>query len=138
MLQYWIDNTEPAASWEKIILALQRIGGHKSIITSIQLKYIVSSRPQDHDHVEPLSTSDEIISQSQPRIAEVSVSLGRVSARPIHSLTEQLSKFPVQLLDSPCINSHLIVSGTLHATNASRGEGDSHSRPPSHSCQTMH
>ena len=36
------------------------------------------------------------------------VSVGSVSARPIHSLEEQLSKFPAQLLDSPCADAHLV------------------------------
>ena len=31
-----------------------------------------------------------------------------MSARPIHSLAEQLSKFPAQLLDSPCADAHLV------------------------------
>ena len=31
-----------------------------------------------------------------------------ISARPIHSLEEQLSKFPSQLLDSPCADAHLV------------------------------
>ena len=31
-----------------------------------------------------------------------------VSARPIHSLEEQLSKFPAHLLDSPCADAHLV------------------------------
>ena len=31
-----------------------------------------------------------------------------VSARPIHSLEEQLSKFPAELLDRPCADAHLV------------------------------
>ena len=41
-------------------------------------------------------------------MAEGGVSVGSVSTRPIHSLEEQLSKFPAQLLDSPCANSDLV------------------------------
>ena len=41
-------------------------------------------------------------------MAEGGVSVGSVSARPIHSLEEQLSKFPAQLLDSPCADAHLV------------------------------
>ena len=43
-------------------------------------------------------------------MAEGGVSLGSVSAhaRPIHGLEEQLSKFPAELLDSPCADVHLI------------------------------
>ena len=41
-------------------------------------------------------------------MAEGSVSLGSVSARPIYSLDEQLSKFPAELLDSPCADAHLV------------------------------
>ena len=113
VLQYWIDN-EPAASWEKIIQALQRIGGHKNIITSIQSKYCTSS-PQLQGHIESptASKSDEsdrqIVSKhKRSRMAEGGVSVGSVSARPIHSLEEQLSKFPAQLLDSPCADAHLV------------------------------
>ena len=40
-------------------------------------------------------------------MAEGGVSLS-VSARPIHSLEEQLSKFPAELLDSPCADAHLV------------------------------
>ena len=108
VLQYWIDN-EPAASWEKILEALQRIGGHKNIITTIQSKYTISPQPQTY--TESMSAqSDEndrpILSRSS--MAEGGLSLGSVSARPIHSLEEQLSKFPANLLDSPCVHSHLV------------------------------
>jgi hypothetical protein len=34
VLQYWINN-EPEPSWEKILQALQRIGGHRNIITNV-------------------------------------------------------------------------------------------------------
>ena len=39
MLEYWKDNEEDP-SWEKIAEALQRIGGHRNIITQIRSKYI--------------------------------------------------------------------------------------------------
>ena len=39
MLEYWKDNKEDS-SWEKIVKALQRIGGHRSIITKIRSKYM--------------------------------------------------------------------------------------------------
>ena len=41
-------------------------------------------------------------------MAEGGAFVGRVSARPIHSLEEQLSKFPAELLDSPCADAHLV------------------------------
>ena len=41
-------------------------------------------------------------------MAEGGISLGSVSARPIHRLGEQLSKFPAELLDSPCDDTHLV------------------------------
>ena len=111
VLQYWIDNAELAASWETILVALQRIGGHKNIITSIQSKYMISPQPQGRISKSlSASRSDEsdcqIVSISQS--AEGGVSVGSVSARPIHSLEEQLSKFPAQLLDSPCADAHLV------------------------------
>ena len=40
-------------------------------------------------------------------MAEGGVSLGSVSARPIHGLEGQLSKFPAELLDRQCFESHL-------------------------------
>ena len=40
-------------------------------------------------------------------MAEGGVSLGSVSARPTHSFEEQLSKFPAELLDRQCFESHL-------------------------------
>ena len=114
MLQYWIDN-EPEPSWEKIIQALQRIGGHKNIITSIQLKYYctISLRSQRRIESPTASKSDEsvrpIVSKHKRSLmAKGGVSVGSVSARPIHSLEEQLSKFPAQLLDSPCADVHLV------------------------------
>ena len=107
VLQYWIDN-EPEPSWEKIIQALQRIGRHKNIITSIQSKYcIISPQSQGSIKSHTASKSDEsdrqIVSKHKRSLmAEGGVSVVSVSARPIHSLDEQLSKFPAQLLDSPC------------------------------------
>ena len=115
VLQYWIDN-EPEPSWEKIIQALQRIGGHKNIITSIQSKYcMISLQPQGRIESPTASKSDEsnhqidIMSKHKRSLmAEEGVCVGSVSAKPIHSLEEQLSKFPAQLLDSPCADAHLV------------------------------
>ena len=39
MLEYWKDNEEDP-SWEKIVKALQRIRGHRNIITVIKSKYM--------------------------------------------------------------------------------------------------
>ena len=112
VLQYWIDN-ESEPSWEKIVQALQRISGHKNIIIRIQLKYNISPQPQLQGCIESLSASrsnesDHQIVSRRSCIAEGGVSVGSVSARPIHSLEEQLSKFPAQLLDSPCADAHLV------------------------------
>ena len=114
VLQYWIDN-EPEPSWEKIIQALQRIGEHRNIITSIQLKYYctISLRSQRRIESPTVSKSDEsdrqIVSKHKRSLmAEGGVSVGSVSARPIHSLEEQLSKCPAQLLDSPCADARLV------------------------------
>ena len=41
-------------------------------------------------------------------MAEGDVIYLNISARPIHSLEEQLSKFPAQLLDNPCADAHLV------------------------------
>ena len=113
VLQYWIAN-EPEPSWEKISQALEKIGGHGNIITNIQLKYCtISPQPQDrikfHNAIYRADESDSpIIVSKRPRMAEGGVSVVGVSARPIHSLEEQLSKFPTQLLDSPCADAHLV------------------------------
>ena len=36
VLDYWIKNAKPAASWETIVKALQRITGHGNVIANIQ------------------------------------------------------------------------------------------------------
>ena len=108
VLQYWIDNAEPTASWEKILEVLQRIGGHKNIIAAIQSKYTISPQPQPCTESTSASDESDCLILSRPPIAEGGVSLGSVSARPIHSLEEQLSKFSAELLDDPCTNSHLV------------------------------
>ena len=41
VVQYWLSNGEP--SWEVIITALERIGGHGDIIKSINSNYHISS-----------------------------------------------------------------------------------------------
>ena len=38
VLSYWLNNE--AASWENIVEALERIGGHGNIITTVQSKYL--------------------------------------------------------------------------------------------------
>ena len=100
VLQYWIDNAEPAAAWEKILEALQRIGGHKNIIAAIQSKYMISSQPQPC--TKSPSASDEsnhpILLRSSMTMAEGGVSLGSVSARPI--FTALRSSCPSSLLSS--------------------------------------
>ena len=71
-----------------------------------------------------------------------------VAARPIHSLEEQLSKFPVELLDSPCADAHLVklsqsiaewrdLSPYLHLSPAEE-RGILTALPPGHPCQTMY
>ena len=38
VLQYWLDNE--TASWEKVINALERIGGHGNIVATLRSNYI--------------------------------------------------------------------------------------------------
>ena len=38
VLQYWLDNE--TASWEKVIDALERIGGHGNTVTTLRSKYV--------------------------------------------------------------------------------------------------
>ena len=45
---------------------------------------------------------------SDANMAEGGMIYLNISARPSHSLEEQLSKFPAQLLDSPCADAHLV------------------------------
>ena len=92
LLQYWKRNNE--ASWEKIVEALQRIGGHKNVIAEIRAKYMSHG----------LSSS-----------AELSLSAGEggmshEATTPI-SLEENLSKVPSQLLDSPFTDADIIRLG---------------------------
>ena len=85
-------------SWEEILEALQRISSHANIMVTIQSKYNINQPSASSDSDRP-----EVL-QSLP----TGVFPGSVSARPIHSLEEQLSKFTAELLDSPCVNSHLV------------------------------
>ena len=39
VLQYWLDNE--TASWEKVVNALERIGGHGNIVATLRSKYVV-------------------------------------------------------------------------------------------------
>ena len=68
VLQYWIDNAEPGeALWETIIMALQKIGGHKHIITSIQSKYTINPQPQgriDHES-DKIADYPRVVSRSR-------------------------------------------------------------------------
>ena len=106
VLQYWVDNE--TASWDKIVEALQRIGGHGNIITNIQSKYMISPpSPIESPSAPSDSSVDHPIVSRSPAMAIGGVSLS-VAARPIHSLEEQLSKFPAELLDNPCANAHLV------------------------------
>ena len=90
MLEYWKDN-KGDTSWEKIVKALQRIGGHRNIIAEIRSKYM------SHD----LSSSAELRSSAGERGVSHEVTT------PI-SLEENLSKVPSQLLDSPFTDADII------------------------------
>ena len=100
VLQYWIDNAEPAASWEKIVEALRRIGGHKNIITTIQSKYIICQSP----HHIPQTTGYPIVSTSS-MIPEEYV---RDMIDKVLSLVDELVRFPIEIHDCPCADAHLI------------------------------
>jgi hypothetical protein len=127
VLQYWIDD-EPAASWEKILQALQRIGGHKNIITSIQSKYCtISPQPQGrieslqrigiHDEIIPTIQSKYIppsISQPTSCIAVQSESLSQAEEDVRYmidrtlSVVDQLLAFPAELRIRPCTDTDLV------------------------------
>ena len=86
---YWTRNNE--ASWEKIVKAVQRIGGHKNVIAEIRSKYM------SHD----LSSSAELRSST----GEGGVSHETTT---LISPEESLSKVPSQLLDSPFTDADII------------------------------
>ena len=90
MLEYWKDKEEDP-SWEKIVKALQRIGGHRNIIAEIRSKYM------SHD----LSSSTEL------RLSAGEGGVSHEATTPI-SLEESLSKVPSQVLDSPFTDADII------------------------------
>ena len=92
MLECWKDNEEDP-SWEKIVKALQRIGGHRNIIAEIRSKYMY----MNHD----LSSSAELRSSTGER------GVSHEGTTPIN-LEESLSKVPSQLLDSPFTDADII------------------------------
>ena len=106
VLQYWIDNAKPVASWNTIVRALQRIGGHKSIIAIIQSKYMppVASSPG------PLRTrlmspvTSQSIATSSTNVPTLSVAEEDVHYMidGILSLVNQLVRLPSELHDRPC------------------------------------
>jgi hypothetical protein len=55
-----------------------------------------------------LMTGKSLSLLSNANMAEGGMIYLNISARPIHSLEEQLSKFPARLLDSPCADAHLV------------------------------
>ena len=97
VLQFCKENRE--ASWEKIVEALQRIGGHGNIITNIQSEYMTQKLP----HISP--TDSDLHIESRSLVSEISHS--HVTDGPL-SLEEKLSKFPGHLLDSPCNDADLV------------------------------
>ena len=44
VIQFWMNNGKP--SWQEIIKALKRIGGHGNIVTTIETEYIRLPRSQ--------------------------------------------------------------------------------------------
>ena len=46
VLDYWLSNEE-SPSWEKIIVALKRVGGHADVIASIRKNYNIPASPSD-------------------------------------------------------------------------------------------
>ena len=112
VLQYWIDNAKPMASWSVIFRALQRIGGHKKIIAIIQSEYMpsVASSPG------PLKTRlmPPVTSQSIAASCTVVPTLS-VAEEDVHyvidgilSLVNQLVRLPSELHDRPCTNVDLV------------------------------
>ena len=106
VLQYWVDNE--TASWEKIVEALQRIGGHANIITSVQSKYIISPPL----HLIPQSTDPPVVSASSVAKEDVDHVITEIL-----SLVEQLVRFPAELRGRTCTDAaliELIKSTELH------------------------
>ena len=101
VLQYWVDNE--TASWEKIVEALQRIGGHANIITNIQSKCIISPLL----HPIPKSTDVPIVSSSESTSSVAQEDVGYVITG-LLSLVEQLVRFPAELRDRLCTDVDLV------------------------------
>lgn len=107
VLQYWIDN-EPAASWEKITKVLQRIGGHENIITNIRTNYTFSQ------------PSHQVTSYCPPDVptSPVAEASARHVIDSVLSLVDQLIRFPADLQECPCADSHLIELSKYVVSNA--------------------
>ena len=100
VLQYWIDNAEPEASWEKILEALQRIGSHFNIVSEIQSKY-VTNLPSHLTHNQ--STSCTIVKSSLVAKEDVCCVIDEV-LRLVHNL----SRLPTKFHELPCTDAHLM------------------------------
>ena len=114
VLQYWIDNAKPVASWNTIVRALQRIDGHKNIIAIIQSKYMppVASSPGPlRTRLMPPVTSQSIVASCTNvptlSVAEEDV---RYVIDGILSLVNQLVtlRLPSELHDRPCTDVDLV------------------------------
>ena len=95
VLDYWIKNAKPAASWKMIVKALQRIEGHKNIITNIQSKYI------------PPSISQSISCTIVPTLLVAEEDVSYVIDGVV-SLVIELVRLPSELHDLLCADAHLV------------------------------
>ena len=94
VLDYWIKNAKLEASWNVIINALQRIGGHENIIAHVQYKYGSPATSQ--------STSCTIVPKLSVAEEDVHYVIDRVL-----SLVDQLVQIPSEFHDCLCTDAHL-------------------------------
>ena len=96
VLDYWIKNAKPAASWKMIVKALQRITGHGNVITNIQ-SYINNpptiSKSTSYDVVPTLSAAEKDV---------------RYVIDGVLSLVDQLVRIPAKFHDRCCTDAHLV------------------------------
>ena len=96
VLDYWIKNAKPAASWEMIVKALQRITGHGNVIANIQ-SYINSPTISQ-------STSCAVVPTLSAAEKDVRYMIDGVPL----SLVDQLVTIPAEFHDRPCADAHLV------------------------------
>ena len=95
VLDYWIKNAKPAASWETIVKALQRITGHGNVIANIQ------------SYINPPTISRTTSCAVVPTLSAAEKDV-RYVIDGVLSLVDQLVRIPAEFHDRPCTDVHLV------------------------------